>query len=202
MDRSLLREFMIRLNELEEREYFLYTVAYGTAPTQKGMKPSSLMSFSTKGRNLYQLWGKYRDEINTALGLDFFVLKETANHRLILFYNSELLKRHIEGKACKEFLKLMGYEDSMSIDQSLHALKLRFERVCPHEIGVFLGIPVEDVMGFIKYKGDESLFCSYWKVYHNPEGARALFKCFDREKANVMHSIINTDTFGKAAEAV
>ena len=93
MDKSLLREFFIQLNKLEEREYFLSMVAYGTAPTQKGMKPSSLMSFSKKGRNLFQLWEKYKYEVGAVLNLDFFILKETSDHRLILFYNSGKIGR-------------------------------------------------------------------------------------------------------------
>lgn len=190
LDKSLLRKFIIRLNGLEEKEYILSTIAYGTAPTQKGMKPSSLMSFSTKGKNLYQLWEKYKYEICMDLSLDFFVLKETADYRLIMFYNSQLLKKHLCSRKNKEFLKGLGYKASMTFDQSLWLLKKRFERICPHEIGVFLGIPVEDVLGFIKYNGDQCLFCSYWKVYHNPESARTLFQCYDRAKINVINSII------------
>jgi len=198
LDKSLLREFFIQLNKLEEREYFLSMVAYGTAPTQKGMKPSSLMSFSKKGRNLFQLWEKYKYEVGAVLNLDFFILKETSDHRLILFYNSGKLKKHIFSRESREFLKMIGYKECMTLDQSLQLLKIRFEGICPHEIGVFLGIPIEDILGFIKHKGDKCLFCSYWKVYHNPESARALFKCYDIAKINVIYSIINVDAFGRA----
>lgn len=52
MDKALLQVFITQLNKLDGKEYLLSTIAYWTAPTLKGMKPSSLMSFSTKGRNL------------------------------------------------------------------------------------------------------------------------------------------------------
>lgn len=35
----------------------------------------------------------------------------------------------------------------------------------PHEIGVFLGYPVEDVVGFIENAGQNCKCCGCWKVY-------------------------------------
>ena len=35
----------------------------------------------------------------------------------------------------------------------------------PHEIGVFLGYPLDDVKGFIKNEGKKYLMIGYWKVY-------------------------------------
>lgn len=199
MDKSLLREFFVRLNTLDEKEYFLSSVAYWTAPTQKGMKPSSLVSFSTKGRNLYRLWEKYKHELHNDLNLDFFVLRETSENRLILFYNRPMLERRVLSRKNMGFLITLGYDESMSLDQSLEFLKMRFESMCPHEIGVFLGIPIEDVAGFIEHKGDNFMFCRYWKVYHNPERAKNMFQRYDLAKVNVINSIFNIEEFGKVA---
>lgn len=35
----------------------------------------------------------------------------------------------------------------------------------PHEVGFFLGYPAEDVVGFIRNKGQNFKFCGRWKVY-------------------------------------
>jgi len=199
LDKSMLREFFILLNRLDEREYFFSTINYWTAPTQKGMKPSSLMSFSIKGRNLFRLWEKYKHELSEAVNLDFFVLKETPERVLILFYNRAMLEKRVLSRKNKGFLIMMGYDESMTLDQSLQFLRMRFESMCPHEIGVFLGIPIEDVAGFIEHKGDNFLFCRYWKVYHNPERARNMFQRFDIAKMSVVNSIFSVEEFGKAA---
>ena len=192
MDKTLLREFFVRLNKLDEKEYFLSSIAYWTAPTKKGVKPSSLMSFSTKGRNLYRLWEKYKHILHENLNLDYFVLKETPDCRLILFYNRVMLEKHIFSKKSREFLASMGYDESMTLEQSLNFLSMRFENMCPHEIGVFLGIPLKDVLGFIEHKGDKYLFCRYWKVYHNPKRAISMFQRYDMAKTNVIYSLFNT----------
>jgi hypothetical protein len=103
-----------------------------------------------------------------------------------------MLEKHIFSKKSREFLVSMGYDEFMTLEQSLHYLSMRFENMCPHEIGVFLGIPLMDVLGFIEHKGDKYLFCRYWKVYHNPQRARSMFQQFDRAKINVMNSIFST----------
>jgi len=126
-------------------------------------------------------------------------LKETSENRLILFYNRKMLERRVFSRKNMEFLIALGYNESMSLNQSLEFLKMRFESMCPHEIGVFLGIPIEDVAGFIEHKGDNFMFCRYWKVYNNPERAKNMFQRYDRAKVNVINSIFNIEEFAKAA---
>ncbi len=195
MDKALLKEFFSKINGLEGREYLLSTIAFGAAPTLKGVKPSSLVSFSARGRNLTQLWEKHQADVCRILGLSFFELKEGRDHRLVLFYNPEMLQNTIYNPENREFLNRMGYKGSMNLYQSLRLLKRRFEDMCPHEIGVFLGIPVEDVLGFITHKGEKCLFCSYWKVYHEPERARSLFKCYDRARMGVIDWLMELHLF-------
>lgn len=54
------------------------------------------------------------------------------------------------------------------------------ERLCleqnyPHEIGLFLGYPLSDVIGFIENKGWNYTCCGCWKSYGDPEKAKAYF---------------------------
>lgn len=57
-------------------------------------------------------------------------------------------------------------------------------RVCrsefPHEIGFFLGYPYEDVIGFIKNRGQNYLEVGPWKVYANQNQARRTFARYRR----------------------
>lgn len=57
-------------------------------------------------------------------------------------------------------------------------------RVCrsefPHEIGFFLGYPYEDVIGFIKNRGQNYLEVGPWKVYVNQNQARRTFARYRR----------------------
>lgn len=48
-------------------------------------------------------------------------------------------------------------------------IRINSSKTFPHEIGLFLGYPVEDVKGFIENKGENCVKCGAWKVYCNPE---------------------------------
>ena len=69
----------------------------------------------------------------------------------------------------------------------------------PHELGLFLGYPIEDMEGFIKNKGENYLYAGYWKVYQDAEDKKLLFVAYESAKEGLlllvahgysMHSII------------
>jgi len=53
----------------------------------------------------------------------------------------------------------------------------------PHEIGVFLGYPLEDVLGFIENGGRNCLSCGCWKVYSNECEALKAFERYEKCRA-------------------
>ena len=63
-------------------------------------------------------------------------------------------------------LTYYGY-DSTEPEKAIEKLKMRLNETTefPHEIGLFLGYPVGDVVGFIKNKGKNFKCCGCWKVY-------------------------------------
>ena len=73
------------------------------------------------------------------------------------------------------------YEDINTKDYILH-LKDRFElyHKTPHEVGVFLGYPLNDVKDFIKYKGNNFKICGCWKVYNDVELCSNKFETFKK----------------------
>ena len=60
------------------------------------------------------------------------------------------------------------------------AARLCLEEEFPHEIGVFLGYPLDDVKGFIRHKGRDYTFCGCWKCYGDPQAARRRFERYRR----------------------
>ena len=74
-------------------------------------------------------------------------------------------------------LQAYGYPCDERLDVCLAHLRLRmqFQKSFPHEIGLFLGYPVADVVGFITHKGQDFCYSGYWKVYANERETRALF---------------------------
>ena len=49
---------------------------------------------------------------------------------------------------------------------------------CPHEVGLFLGYPLADVVGFIENEGKNCKCAGCWKVYGNEAAARRRFAQF------------------------
>ena len=79
------------------------------------------------------------------------------------------------------FVNALGYECS-DADGAIERLRerLALQRGFPHEIGVFLGYPVEDVKGFIKHNGRNSKCVGCWKVYCNQCEAERAFARFNK----------------------
>lgn len=100
--------------------------------------------------------------------------------------------------------KLSGDEDieenvdlTISIYMLLKRLSKRIMMYCggdiefPHEIGVFLEYPVEDVKGFLENNGERSLYSGYWKVYHNPDETIKLFDRYDKEREITLKEVMD-----------
>ena len=59
----------------------------------------------------------------------------------------------------------------------------------PHEIGLLLGYPPEDVIGFIENRGQNPLYIGYWKVYSNLEECRKVYAGYDQAREKVLHMV-------------
>ena len=77
--------FIELLNRLPDQEYIYSVIAYGTAPTIREKKPSSLMSFPQSGRNLYDLWHAMKWEVCRELRLEFLELSDSKDSIKVLF---------------------------------------------------------------------------------------------------------------------
>lgn len=56
----------------------------------------------------------------------------------------------------------------------------------PHEMGLLLGYPIEDVRGFIEHNGCGCLYSGYWKVYRNVPLKKKMFEDFEKAKESVI----------------
>ena len=75
----------------------------------------------------------------------------------------------------------MGY-DCSSPEQYIAELIRKFQDTSrfPHEIGLFLGYPPEDVRGFIENKADNYKCVGTWKVYGDEKQAKKKFTQFKK----------------------
>ncbi len=181
---------MVKKEQLEDEQYFTTTLTYHLAPVMNCDKASSILTFNKKRRGLYYLWDKYKYSFKMKTAMSFFELKRTDSIITVLFFMPCYIKTIIHNRRNREFLKKYGYEEYTSMQGYLNKLKERYEQQCPHDIGLFLGVPLQDVKSFIEFNGKNYLMCGYWKVYHELHKKIKIFNNYDKAKNRIVELVI------------
>ncbi|MGN0740706.1 MAG: DUF3793 family protein [Treponema sp.] len=162
---------------------FEQKLAYHTAPALLGIKTANLFSICKSEFDSESL--NYFNERVKNKGLRLLEICECKNRKLLMLYNIEKLDSQLHDVQSMKILGRYGYHKNMTTEEMLYRLSCRIkaEDGFPHEIGIFLGYPIDDVYGFIKNNGENFKFCGYWKVYGDIEKAKRTFsnyrKCRD-----------------------
>lgn len=156
-------------------------IAMHCGPTLTGIKPANMLSISkAKNRALRDDITRLNQELN-GFNIFFEILCECENRILLLVYNKRNLCEYINKREIADLLSKYGYPDIQDIDGCIEFLRKRIaeETEFPHEIGAFLGYPVEDIYGFIQHKNEGCMYTGYWRVYANVDEAKRLFSSYD-----------------------
>ena len=157
-----------------------FQLVFQCAPFLKGLRASCGIMVE---KSLYH----GLDSIFQETGITYKKLLEVEDKYLVLLYRRKELGEALGLIGIRSFLRDFGY-DERELDKMLRRLSMRTElytqgkKGFPHEIGVFLGYPIEDVKGFIKNEGKGHLMTGYWKVYSDPVRAKRLFRQYDDAK--------------------
>ena len=153
------------------------------APTLAGIKPGSIFSFNRSPLEISRQKVRQWDERLAPLGLAVQILLERpcSSWAIVYVYRRTHLERLLSGNACQRFLAKAGYAGT-DLDGLLDQLarRLQTQPEFPHEIGVFLGYPLRDVIGFIENRGRNFTCCGFWKSYSDPAEVEACFACYRR----------------------
>ena len=141
-----------------------------TSPTLADIKPASLVNLALLGGQLSGM-----PELGRK-GIAFMPIQTVSGCSLLLVYRPSRVAEAMKHPAAERILKAAGY-DTSDPEGAIAFLRERFrtER-CPHEVGIFLGYPAEDVAGFIANNGMNALASGIWKVYSDTERAGAIGK--------------------------
>lgn len=178
--------YMLSNENIQKRLQF--QIVLQCAPFLKGIKISSITNVDKKDC-------KELRAVLKGTGIDYKILTVRKGRCLVFFYRKKEFETYLKDGHIQNFLKEYGYE-LFRVDDILKRLSAR---VCkysveniefPHEIGVFLDYPIEDVKGFIQNEGKECLMAGYWKVYHNPGKAQMLFHAYDKAKTSAVNEFL------------
>ena len=183
-------------------------LALQCAPVISGIKISNLLTIPAKSLRELSVVLKKTE-------LSFRILYPGRERLVILIYREAKLREYLSREEVMAFIYKCGYETS-DISKIFPVFVKRYMRYMelkqdfPHELGLFLGYPIEDVEGFIKENGKNYLYSGYWKVYKDAELKIRLFKNYEKvqteivrllyEGLDIMDIITNYSNIGHSKE--
>ena len=154
------------------------------APMISGIKISNL--FNVEKRLAAQL-----KQVLERSGISYYLLLESEDKVTFLVYREDELKAYLMQDRVCQSMKNFGYE-SLNLAEVLKRFQKRYTECMeqkaefPHEMGLLLGYPVEDVEGFVVNRGQNYLYCGYWKVYGHVEEKKALFEKYEEARKTLV----------------
>ena len=173
----------IDLSDVEVR------LALQCAPVITGIKISNLLTASSEDE-------KRINDILIGTEIQHYCLFRQGENTIYLLYRRSELEGYLQEFYVKRLLHRYGYQD-LSLLGILEILQKRYELYrnkmggFPHEMGLFLGYPVEDVEGFIQCNGKDYLYAGYWKVYKDVDEKKMLFEAYESAKEGLLILIGN-----------
>ena len=154
------------------------------SPTLAGLKTGNVFNCPYKDKE--ELLTSVRS-LNRRLmpkGVRVIPLRISADRVLLYIYRPDKLKSDLAANDAAQILKEYGYSVE-NFEKCVVMLRKRLHEAeeFPHEIGLFLGYPPEDVRGFIENHAEGYKCVGCWKVYGDEKSARKQFerykKCTD-----------------------
>lgn len=146
------------------------------SPTLAGLKTAGLFNYRFQEIDILKSEVFEENRKLNEKGVFIELLKIQDSRALVYVYRRERLKRDLMQKEAQRLLEQMGYSRREWRD-CLEQLKERLGEYesFPHEIGLFLGYPFQDVLGFIEQKGRNYKCAGFWKVYGDETEMTKLF---------------------------
>ncbi len=171
---------LMHLSSAKEAENLQMQVILQSAPVLKNVKMSCMFTVpSAYTKMVFSLFSQTNIKV--------CCICRGAMRDVVLVYREKQLKAYLEKPQIAGFLQQFGYHGN-SIESYLNHLGERisyfYNRAVsyPHEMGIFLGYPLEDVKGFIIHGGKNCYYTGYWKVYSDVERAKKVFDAYDEAK--------------------
>lgn len=147
------------------------------APTLANLKTGSLFVCPITDRPSFFSSLRSLNELLVPKGLRALPLRIREYSALVYLYRPSRLKKDLEDPAAIKILQDHGYS---CFGKCLPKLieRVRASEEFPHEIGLFLGYPPEDVQGFLDHRPCKCSGC--WKVYGDENKAKKTFDLYKK----------------------
>lgn len=153
------------------------------SPTLAGLKTANLFSCPIEDADVFMAQiDAWNDKLNDR-GVYLSIMRISQSRGLVYVYRRSMLEIDLRQPGVREFLEAYDYL-TLDIEEILSLLCRRFLNFeyFPHEVGIFLGYPLNDVIGFIVNEGKNCCCSGCWKVYDDACSAQKLFAKYKKCK--------------------
>ena len=173
-------------------------IAFHCAPALAGIKTANMVSIDNeKFPDLVQRLEHLNGQLNKR-GIKLEIICNCKRKTLVMVYRPALLEKYLNTPEIKMLLAGEGYPVNGTIEDLIEFLKTRLTSDdFPHEIGAFLGYPIEDIHGFINHKNEGLLLVGDWKVYANADEAKKKFERFSACRCALVNRITKGHTLAQ-----
>ena len=147
------------------------------APTLAGIKTGNIFSCECPSRQSLQNDIRKLNQRLVPKGIRVIPLQYSKERVLIYVFRPNNLASDLSGAEARKLLREAGYQSERAeqyIVELIH--RLNSGEDFPHEIGLFLSYPPEDVKGFIQNKAKNCKCVGFWKVYGDETEAKKQFE--------------------------
>lgn len=149
------------------------------SPTLAGIKTGNLFNCPAEDPEALSAGIRQMNRQLVPQGIRMIMMKHRRGRALIYMYRPAKLEMDLADKTAQEILSERNYPVGQSDRCVVHLIHcLNHQEDFPHEIGLFLGYPPEDVDAFMKNGAAGAKYIGVWKVYGNVEAARYKFARF------------------------
>ncbi len=145
------------------------------APTLAGIKTGSLFPFPCEDHEALMTDIRQLNRRLSPKGLCLLPIRFLAGQALLYLYRPAELRRICGTRRHPSCCGRRVMEMRAVRCVARLACRFREGKEFPHEVGLFLSYPPEDVKGFIDHRAGGFRCAGLWKVYGNEEKARSLF---------------------------
>lgn len=153
------------------------------APTLAGVKVGNLFCIDVVDKALLrEVLAHWNNALNPK-GVFVCIVAGKNGRSFIYVYRKSALSSLAYSSAVQAFLRDFGYK-AFDIESLLNSFQLRLSSSLsfPHEVGIFLGYPLDDVRDFIAYEGRDYKCIGCWKVYNDVKNSTHIFEVYKKCK--------------------
>ncbi|MCG8485156.1 MAG: DUF3793 family protein [Clostridia bacterium] len=148
-------------------------------PVLMGNKPAEILSFSHGDKSSPEKIENIQLYLSRCKRVKYRIITYKKSSVKVLFYNTLTLDKTLQESRNIIFLRKNGYPDEYNMNKYIeHVIKKIKKGSIPHEIGVFLGYPLKDIMGFMGHPSLKLTKVNGWRIYGNPKISDEKYESF------------------------